>query len=132
MACGSRDAQTLALSDDGLVWSWGDGDFGKLGRGGSEGTNKLSDNCFILFIWYQSNGLRFVSSLYDNFDVVLCLQVALCRSKLRSSTMWACDRLNAVLSSVWHLPKWVKCGRGAKVRASPRLGSNWKMLMTCD
>lgn len=37
VACGSRDAQTLALTDDGNVWSWGDGDFGKLGRGGSEG-----------------------------------------------------------------------------------------------
>lgn len=37
VACGSRDAQTLALSDEGLVFSWGDGDFGKLGRGGSEG-----------------------------------------------------------------------------------------------
>ncbi|XP_048589232.1 E3 ubiquitin-protein ligase HERC2 isoform X2 [Nematostella vectensis] len=37
IACGSRDAQTLALTDDGTVWSWGDGDFGKLGRGGSEG-----------------------------------------------------------------------------------------------
>lgn len=35
--CGSRDAQTLALTEDGAVWSWGDGDFGKLGRGGSEG-----------------------------------------------------------------------------------------------
>ncbi|XP_039287848.1 E3 ubiquitin-protein ligase HERC2 [Nilaparvata lugens] len=37
VACGSRDAQTLALSAEGMVWSWGDGDFGKLGRGGSEG-----------------------------------------------------------------------------------------------
>ncbi|XP_068720941.1 E3 ubiquitin-protein ligase HERC2-like [Montipora capricornis] len=37
VACGSRDAQTLALTNDGCVWSWGDGDFGKLGRGGSEG-----------------------------------------------------------------------------------------------
>mgnify|MGYP000202881442 CR=1 FL=1 len=37
VACGSRDAQTLALTSDGCVWSWGDGDFGKLGRGGSEG-----------------------------------------------------------------------------------------------
>ena len=36
VACGSRDAQTLALTDEGLVYSWGDGDFGKLGRGGSE------------------------------------------------------------------------------------------------
>ncbi|XP_048524463.1 E3 ubiquitin-protein ligase HERC2 [Dendroctonus ponderosae] len=39
VACGSRDAQTLALSDQGQVFSWGDGDFGKLGRGGSEGCN---------------------------------------------------------------------------------------------
>lgn len=37
IACGSRDAQTLCLTEEGLVFSWGDGDFGKLGRGGSEG-----------------------------------------------------------------------------------------------
>ncbi|XP_066913164.1 E3 ubiquitin-protein ligase HERC2-like, partial [Clytia hemisphaerica] len=37
VSCGSTDAQTLALSSDGNIWSWGDGDFGKLGRGGSEG-----------------------------------------------------------------------------------------------
>ncbi|XP_050428032.1 E3 ubiquitin-protein ligase HERC2 [Adelges cooleyi] len=37
VACGSRDAQTLALDYDGNVYSWGDGDFGKLGRGGSNG-----------------------------------------------------------------------------------------------
>ncbi|XP_019845780.2 probable E3 ubiquitin-protein ligase HERC2 [Bactrocera dorsalis] len=39
VACGSRDAQTLALTEDGIVYSWGDGDFGKLGRGGSEGSS---------------------------------------------------------------------------------------------
>ena len=39
VALGSRDAQTLALTDEGNVYSWGDGDFGKLGRGGSEGCN---------------------------------------------------------------------------------------------
>ena len=39
VACGSRDAQTLALAEDGSVYSWGDGDFGKLGRGGSDGCN---------------------------------------------------------------------------------------------
>jgi len=32
VACGSRDAQTLALTEDGIVYSWGDGDFGKLGE----------------------------------------------------------------------------------------------------
>jgi len=37
VACGSGDAQTLCATDDGQVWSWGDGDYGKLGRGGSDG-----------------------------------------------------------------------------------------------
>ena len=46
IACGSGDAQTLCVSrmpgDNGggntdAVWSWGDGDYGKLGRGGSDG-----------------------------------------------------------------------------------------------
>lgn len=31
VACGSGDAQTLAVTDSGLVFSWGDGDYGKLG-----------------------------------------------------------------------------------------------------
>lgn len=37
VACGSGDAQTLCITDDDSVWSWGDGDYGKLGRGGSDG-----------------------------------------------------------------------------------------------
>ncbi|XP_068628740.1 probable E3 ubiquitin-protein ligase HERC2 [Battus philenor] len=37
VACGSGDAQTLCITSDDNVWSWGDGDYGKLGRGGSEG-----------------------------------------------------------------------------------------------
>lgn len=37
VACGSGDAQTLCLTDNDCVWSWGDGDYGKLGRGGSDG-----------------------------------------------------------------------------------------------
>ena len=37
VACGSGDAQTLCVTSGGLVWSWGDGDYGKLGRGGNEG-----------------------------------------------------------------------------------------------
>ncbi len=32
------DAQTLAVTKDGTVYSWGDGDYGKLGRGGSDGS----------------------------------------------------------------------------------------------
>lgn len=35
MACGSGDAQTLAVTETGLVYSWGDGDYGKLGWFGS-------------------------------------------------------------------------------------------------
>jgi E3 ubiquitin-protein ligase HERC2 len=37
VACGSGDAQTLCLTSNGVVWSWGDGDYGKLGRGGNDG-----------------------------------------------------------------------------------------------
>lgn len=37
VACGSGDAQTLCITEDDSVWSWGDGDYGKLGRGGSDG-----------------------------------------------------------------------------------------------
>ena len=42
IACGgcplTGDSFNLALTDSGVVYSWGDGDFGKLGRGGSEGS----------------------------------------------------------------------------------------------
>jgi len=52
IACGSGDAQTLCLTDDDTVWSWGDGDYGKLGRGGSDGCKvpmKVSEcNFFIV------------------------------------------------------------------------------------
>lgn len=37
VACGSGDAQTLCSVASGSVYSWGDGDYGKLGRGGNEG-----------------------------------------------------------------------------------------------
>ena len=36
VSCGGGDAHTLAVDSSGKVWSWGDGDYGKLGRGGSE------------------------------------------------------------------------------------------------
>lgn len=32
VSCGSGDAQTLAVTETGLVYSWGDGDYGKLGN----------------------------------------------------------------------------------------------------
>ena len=31
VACGSRDAQTLAAIENGQLWAWGDGSYGKLG-----------------------------------------------------------------------------------------------------
>ena len=37
VACGSGDAQTLCITEDDNVWSWGDGDCKKLGRSGSDG-----------------------------------------------------------------------------------------------
>ncbi|KAF7995498.1 hypothetical protein HCN44_006605 [Aphidius gifuensis] len=53
VACGSKDAQTLALTEDGSVYSWGDGDFGKLGRGGSGG-------CYTPLLVDRLNGLGVV------------------------------------------------------------------------
>ncbi|GJQ69394.1 HERC2 [Trypoxylus dichotomus] len=38
IACGSGDAHTLCVTNQGKVYSWGDGDYGKLGRGGSDGS----------------------------------------------------------------------------------------------
>ena len=38
VALGSGDAQTLCATASGSVYSWGDGDYGKLGRGGNEGS----------------------------------------------------------------------------------------------
>lgn len=38
VACGSGDAHTLCVTSQGNVYSWGDGDYGKLGRGGSDGS----------------------------------------------------------------------------------------------
>ena len=32
VSCGSGDAQTLALTSTGDIFSWGDGDYGKLGK----------------------------------------------------------------------------------------------------
>lgn len=31
VACGSGDSHTLCITDQGQVYSWGDGDYGKLG-----------------------------------------------------------------------------------------------------
>lgn len=53
VACGSRDAQTMALTENGSVYSWGDGDFGKLGRGGSDG-------CYTPLLVDRLNGLGVV------------------------------------------------------------------------
>ena len=53
IACGgcplTGDSFSLALTDSGVVYSWGDGDFGKLGRGGSEGMYS-----FLLIIFFVS------------------------------------------------------------------------------
>ncbi|XP_048005438.1 probable E3 ubiquitin-protein ligase HERC2 [Leguminivora glycinivorella] len=66
VACGSGDAQTLCITDDDNVWSWGDGDYGKLGRGGSEGCKQpMKIECL--------KGLRVIKvECGSQFSVALC------------------------------------------------------------
>ncbi|CAG9575570.1 unnamed protein product [Danaus chrysippus] len=66
VACGSGDAQTLCITDDDNVWSWGDGDYGKLGRGGSEGCKlPMRIDCL--------KGLRVIKvECGSQFSVALC------------------------------------------------------------
>nr|XP_026484631.1 probable E3 ubiquitin-protein ligase HERC2 isoform X1 [Vanessa tameamea] len=66
IACGSGDAQTLCITDDDNVWSWGDGDYGKLGRGGSEGCKlPMRIDCL--------KGLRVIKvECGSQFSVALC------------------------------------------------------------
>lgn len=53
VACGSGDAQTLCITSDDNVWSWGDGDYGKLGRGGADGCSVSGiEILFKIFIFY--------------------------------------------------------------------------------
>lgn len=49
IACGCGDAQTLAVSDTGIVYSWGDGDYGKLGR-----IQKEIVNLTFFFVFFSS------------------------------------------------------------------------------
>lgn len=49
VACGSGDAQTLCITEDDSVWSWGDGDYGKLGRGGSDGCKVIFFKSIVTF-----------------------------------------------------------------------------------
>ena len=46
------DAQTLAVTKEGAVYSWGDGDYGKLGRGGSDGSG--TPRYLIIIVGYNN------------------------------------------------------------------------------
>lgn len=97
VACGSGDAQTLAVTENGKnkspfflarilaisffihllcvatgqVWSWGDGDYGKLGRGGSDGckTPKLVEKLQDLDIVKVCCGSQFSVALTKDGQV---------------------------------------------------------------
>lgn len=66
IACGSGDAQTLCLTDDDTVWSWGDGDYGKLGRGGSDGC-KVPMKVFECNFFIVLENMRLMENAEDAF-----------------------------------------------------------------
>lgn len=66
IACGSGDAQTLCLTDDDTVWSWGDGDYGKLGRGGSDGC-KVPMKVFECNLFVVLEAMRLMENTEDKF-----------------------------------------------------------------
>lgn len=66
IACGSGDAQTLCLTDDDTVWSWGDGDYGKLGRGGSDGC-KVPMKVFLCNFFISLETMMLVENAEDRF-----------------------------------------------------------------
>nr|XP_055219958.1 E3 ubiquitin-protein ligase HERC2-like isoform X2 [Gorilla gorilla gorilla] len=71
VARGSGDAQTLAATENGQVWSWGDGDYGKLGRGGSDGckTPKLIEKLQDLDVVKVCCGSQFSIALMKSGQV---------------------------------------------------------------
>ena len=52
VACGSRDAHTLVATENGQLWAWGDGSYGKLGKGTND-----SSNAPILVGDYSASGI---------------------------------------------------------------------------
>ena len=68
VACGSRDAQTLALTACGKVFSWGDGDFGKLG--------KLRSKTYLSLENLRLKVLQQYANQVPRFQVVAGLMVA--------------------------------------------------------
>lgn len=66
IACGSGDAQTLCLTDDDTVWSWGDGDYGKLGRGGSDGC-KVPMKVFLCNFFISLETMMLMENAEDRF-----------------------------------------------------------------
>lgn len=72
VACGSGDAQTLCLTDDDMVWSWGDGDYGKLGRGGSDGCKvPMKVRLLVQLLKYQSFSCDSCMILHISFSLSL-------------------------------------------------------------
>lgn len=72
IACGSGDAQTLCLTDDDTVWSWGDGDYGKLGRGGSDGC-KVPMKVFECSFFIVLETMRLMENAADRFVYIFKL-----------------------------------------------------------
>ena len=75
----------------GTVWSWGDGDYGKLGHGGSDGTKtpKIIDTLQSLGVVRVFCGSQFSVALTRDGQVLTwCVQLYDCQFYLKCHAYW--------------------------------------------
>ena len=103
IACGSGDAQTLCITDDDNVWSWGDGDYGKLGRGGSDGCKipmKVDSLAGLGAVKVNSSHV-ICTSLESSYLLLFCIEIV--KRKLALLNLFL--EINELKFSHQHFPK---------------------------
>ena len=136
VSCGSGDAQTVAVTDTGKVYSWGDGDFGKLGRGGSDGSKipKIIDKLEVryLFLIIHSSNLNGLIQNQDVIRVYCGCQFTLALTREGRLFSWGKgdnQRLGHNSEEHVRIPKLIKGLEGVRV-AKVAIGSMHSVILT--